>query len=158
MAYFGKKENVRVLISKSRDGEMIARTMALFGIETIRGSSSKGGATALAQMLRTLQSNTRLGITPDGPRGPAREVHSGVLHLSQKTGIPIIPISFDARYKKVFDSWDSFVLPFPWNDIVMTFGNPLFILKSDSLTIASQKLKSALDETTNRGTLLLKRK
>ncbi len=156
LAYLGKEENLRVLISKSRDGEMIARTVARFGIEAVRGSSSKGGASALAQMLKTLQSQTKLGITPDGPRGPDREVHPGVLHLSQKTGYPIIPVSFDARRKKVFKSWDSFILPYPLNDIVVTFGAPVFIAESDSLELAGKKLKQALDETTNLGTLFLK--
>jgi lysophospholipid acyltransferase (LPLAT)-like uncharacterized protein len=155
LPYLVRGENVRVLISKSQDGEMIARAITLFGIEAIRGSSSRGGANALEQMFKALQSNMPVGITPDGPRGPACEVQMGVLQLAQKMGVPIIPLSFDARYKKKMGSWDSFLFPFPCNDIVLTFGNPVFVSKSDSLTDAAQTLKKALDENTHCGTLIL---
>ncbi|MBN2144975.1 MAG: lysophospholipid acyltransferase family protein [Candidatus Aureabacteria bacterium] len=155
LTYLRKNIPVHVLVSQSKDGEYITRTMKYFGLKTVRGSSSKGGVSALIQLIRLLRSGHILGITPDGPRGPAREVQPGIIHLAQKTGYPIIPISYDARRKKVFKSWDEFIVPYPFNQIVYSVGEPILINKEENITASAVRIKNAINEVSNMGTLVL---
>ena len=129
--------------------------MQRFGIKPVRGSSTRGAVGALIQMIRLIRAGKILGITPDGPRGPAREVQPGIIHLAKKTGCPIIPLSNEALRKKVFASWDEFILPYPFNRIVCSVGEPLYLDKEEEDSCSAIKVKKALDENTNQGTLSL---
>src|SRR5262245_11741310 len=82
-----------ILVSRSRDGEMIARVMELSGLAACRGSSSRGAAAAAKAMLEASEAGYDIGITPDGPRGPSRTVKPGALYLASKLGLPIVPIA-----------------------------------------------------------------
>lgn len=105
-----------VMISESRDGEMIARVAEKFGIEAARGSTSGRGASALIRMHRALaRVGKHVGITPDGPRGPRYVVQPGVLHLAQNSGLPVIPISTVVDRKWEARSWDRFQIPKPFS-------------------------------------------
>ncbi len=90
---------ISVLISQSKDGELIARTMAHFEVDSARGSSSRGGSAAMRELIRLARLGTNLVFTPDGPRGPARIASDGVVYAAQMTGLPIIPIAFAAKKK-----------------------------------------------------------
>jgi lysophospholipid acyltransferase (LPLAT)-like uncharacterized protein len=90
---------ISVLISQSKDGELIARTMAHFEVDAARGSSSRGGSAAMRELIRLARLGTNLVFTPDGPRGPARIASDGVIYAAQMTGLPIIPIAFAAKKK-----------------------------------------------------------
>jgi lysophospholipid acyltransferase (LPLAT)-like uncharacterized protein len=92
-------EPISVMISQSKDGEMIARTMAHFGVDSARGSSSRGGSAAMRELLRLARKGTNLVFTPDGPRGPARIASDGVVVAAQLTGLPIVPIAFVCKKK-----------------------------------------------------------
>ena len=95
-----------VLVSKSNDGELIAKTMELSGIGAVRGSSSRGGAIAAREMVEILRSGRDVGITPDGPRGPAREVKEGAVRVAQLAGMPIIPIANALSHKiEIAKAW-----------------------------------------------------
>jgi lysophospholipid acyltransferase (LPLAT)-like uncharacterized protein len=90
---------ISVLISQSKDGELIARTMAYFEVDSSRGSSSRGGSAAMREMIRLARMGTNLVFTPDGPRGPARIASDGVVYAAQMTGLPIVPVAFAAKKK-----------------------------------------------------------
>ena len=108
-------DNVAILISRSVDGEMIAETIRLCGVASVRGSSSRGAAEALRELMAALRSGLDLGLTPDGPKGPARQVKVGVLYLAQKLAVPILPISSAQSNRLVLTkAWDHFHIPLPF--------------------------------------------
>lgn len=115
------------LASASRDGSLAAAAMQSLGVECIRGSSSRGGSKALRQMLRAVKAGNDLGITPDGPRGPRYKVQIGVITTARMTGVPIIPMAYQAREKKILDSWDAMIVPYPFNHLHYAYGEPLLV-------------------------------
>jgi hypothetical protein len=100
LAYRGASASI--LISRHRDGEIIARIMKYFGFASIRGSSTRGGGKAVRQLLKVAHQGQDLVITPDGPRGPAGRVQAGVMYLAKLTGFPIVPLTFACSKKKSF--------------------------------------------------------
>jgi lysophospholipid acyltransferase (LPLAT)-like uncharacterized protein len=119
--YFGQRHCVS-LISRSRDGQMISEIVEKFGLQTIRGSSSQKALAALRALIRAVtKEQLDAAITPDGPRGPRYHVHPGILHLSQMTGAPILPISIDYSGKWELPSWDRFQIPYPFTRAVLKF-------------------------------------
>jgi len=88
-----------ILISEHRDGELIHRIVRRFGFDTVRGSTTRGGARALRQMARLGRSGADLAVTPDGPRGPRCVAQAGGVELAKLTGLPIIPLTFSAQKK-----------------------------------------------------------
>lgn len=117
-----------ILVSRSKDGEFIARVVERQGHTTVRGSTTRGGRQALVQMIRRLKTETRPGvIIPDGPQGPRFQVQPGIIALAKKTGLPIIPVTYSARRAKIFDSWDRFMLPYPFTDCRVVYGTPVCV-------------------------------
>jgi lysophospholipid acyltransferase (LPLAT)-like uncharacterized protein len=111
LAYRGQQASI--LISQHRDGEIIARVMRYFGLQSIRGSSTRGGLRATRQLLRAGRNGGDLVVTPDGPKGPACTVQSGVIYLAKATGLPIIPLTFACSKKKSFQVGIAFRFPIP---------------------------------------------
>ena len=99
LAYFGRG-GMTILVSRHRDGELIARTVRRFGIESVRGSSTRGWMEGFKGLLRAARAGRDLAITPDGPKGPARKAQTGAVQLASRTGLPIIPMAFSASKKK----------------------------------------------------------
>lgn len=89
-----------VLISRHRDGELISRIIGRFGLRSVRGSTARGGAEALRQLIRLGRSGVDLAVTPDGPRGPREVAQMGVVQLARATGLPIVPLAFSCSKKK----------------------------------------------------------
>jgi lysophospholipid acyltransferase (LPLAT)-like uncharacterized protein len=123
------KKRAGVLISSSKDGELIAGPLDVLGYKPIRGSSTRGGGKAFMQMLRFLE-QAPVAITPDGPKGPLYKVKSGALQLAKLSQKPIIPIAVDVKGEWLFNSWDKFRIPKPFARINITFG-PLFPVEKD---------------------------
>ena len=88
-----------VMISQSKDGEYIARVFDWYGVQSVRGSSTRGGAMALRELIREARAGKNIAFTPDGPRGPRRVLKDGVIVAAQATGLPIVPIAFAAKKK-----------------------------------------------------------
>ena len=120
-----------VLISKHRDGQLISQVIARFGQKTIEGSSSKGGAEAVRQIVRLLKSGDNISITPDGPRGPNQQVAMGMLTIAKLSGKPIIPVTFYAKKHKCLKSWDRFMVAKPCGRIKFCIGAPIIINNAD---------------------------
>jgi hypothetical protein len=130
MPFLPHQGRVGMMISRHRDGEFIARAVKLFGIDSVRGSTTRGGAAALRGMVRFFESGAHLAITPDGPQGPRHIVQKGVIQLARLTAAPIIPVAYGASRKKVFNSWDHFLLPLPFCKVIYVFGEPIFIARN----------------------------
>lgn len=146
LTYLHRDRRIHPLISHSRDGELIARVCRSFGMEPVRGSSSRGGTEALLQMRTIMDKGEPVAFTPDGPRGPLRQVQSGVLIVAQMTGRPIVPIAYGAKRRWIFKGgWDEYVVPKPLNRIAMIYGEPIHVKPTDDLEKKAAELKVALD-------------
>jgi lysophospholipid acyltransferase (LPLAT)-like uncharacterized protein len=111
-----------VITSPSTDGEVLAATLRWFGLEAVRGSSSRSGVRALVAARRAIVSGRDMAITPDGPRGPRYVLSPGVVRLSQLTGAPVLP--FHIRFGRCIRlrSWDGFILPLPCSRVEVVAG------------------------------------
>ena len=143
-----------MLISQHRDGEFIARTVRLFGIDSVRGSTTRGSLSALRGMVRFYRAGGSLAITPDGPQGPKYVVQMGAIELARQTGAPLLPVTYGASRKKVFQkSWDNFIVPFPFSKVVYLWGEPLWVPRDidregleEKRRILQERLRSITEE------------
>ena len=140
-------------ISLHQDGELISRTVRYFGFRSIRGSTTRGGFSAMREMLKASEDGYNIAITPDGPRGPRYRVQNGTIELARRTGMTIIPLTFNASRKKIFRSWDRFLLPYPFSRGVFIWGKPIFVprhLDGDALEQKRLLLETRLREITDQ--------
>jgi lysophospholipid acyltransferase (LPLAT)-like uncharacterized protein len=124
------RHGLKILISRHRDGELISRTVRHFGLETVRGSSTRGGIAGIKGLARALQEGYDVAIAPDGPRGPRYKVQTGIIQLARISGRPIFPFSFSAFPRKMLSSWDRFLIPFPFSRGVFVWGEPLWVKRT----------------------------
>ena len=115
-------ENIAIVISEHRDGEIVARIAESLGYATVRGSSSKGGSRALIGLMRVFDAGRDGAITPDGPRGPARIFAPGAAVAAQRTGAYIVPIRAAASRAWRLRSWDRFLIPKPFARVDVRYG------------------------------------
>lgn len=143
--------NLAIMVSQSKDGEFIARLLEGLGHKTVRGSSSRGGVRALLQAKRLMEREKRIGcFTVDGPRGPRHNVKDGVIYLAQKAGAKILPMRAYVEKCKVFDSWDKFILPYPFSKYAVHVGTPMDVptekLDKESMKRERERLETRLNE------------
>ncbi len=115
------------LVSPHRDGQIIGKAAERFGLLAILGSTTRGGYMAIQQMLKATKEGYDLIIVPDGPKGPRYRVQNGVIELAKLTERPVVPISFSASRKKIFNTWDHFLLPYPFSKGVFVWGEPVYV-------------------------------
>lgn len=115
----------RVLTSRSRDGELVARWMSRFGLVPVRGSSSNRGGDALRRLARALREGQEVVVVPDGPTGPREVLKAGVITLARLSGAPIVPMAVGASREWRLRSWDEFRVPKPFGRCVVRFGEPI---------------------------------
>ena len=114
-----------LMISQSKDGDVIARIAEKTGWHTVRGSSSKDGGPALKGMIDHLSQYGFAGHILDGPRGPAGVVKAGVIRLARATGAMVVPIYASADRAWYLKSWDRFMLPKPFARVTLRYGDML---------------------------------
>jgi lysophospholipid acyltransferase (LPLAT)-like uncharacterized protein len=115
------------LVSQSKDGEVLAKILDKWDYKVIRGSSSRGGKESLIELISALNDGSKAVVTPDGPRGPMKEIKNGVLKLSFETGKPIIPVKITYKSKFILDkSWDKFEIPYPFSKCEAEFGKNFY--------------------------------
>lgn len=146
MPYSYLGNGITILVSTSKDGELIARTVKGFGIESVRGSTSKGWMSGLKGLLKAVRSGRDVAITPDGPRGPGMKAQMGVIQIARATGLPIVPMSFGASRKKTFGSWDSFILPYPFSKGVFVSGATIRV-NANAGPEEMERARALLEET-----------
>lgn len=152
--YFWKHRGIAVLISKSKDGEFIARVLETFGNIAIRGSSSRGGTRALVEMIRRMRSGVPMGFTLDGPRGPRYKVKSGALILAKKTGCPILPFVIESKNYWQVRSWDKMQIPKPFTRAIVLINPPIYVSAGSSdgeLEAKLTEVQDSMDELVERG-------
>lgn len=123
---------IRMLISQHPDGRFIAHTIRHFGLDTVSGSSSRGGTAAMRVILKSLQANTCVGFTPDGPRGPRMRASIGIVQAARLAGVPILPCTFATSRRRVLGSWDRFILALPFSRGVFIWDQPITVAREAS--------------------------
>jgi lysophospholipid acyltransferase (LPLAT)-like uncharacterized protein len=118
--YCTRRKGLLVLTSASRDGAYLSEFVRCFGLGSVRGSSSRRGAAALLDLIRTLEEGFDLCLTPDGPRGPRYSLGPGVILLSERCKIPLVPLSIEYSAYWRFKSWDGFAVPKPFSRVTVT--------------------------------------
>ncbi len=122
-AFYFRATRATILISRSFDGELITRTLGLFGYRAVRGSSSRGGGEGLIGLRRSLDANTPAIFTADGPRGPIYKSKMGPVKLAQRSGAPIGCFHLEPEHCWRTHSWDRFLIPKPFTRIVVSWGH-----------------------------------
>lgn len=137
-----------MLISAHGDGVMIARTVAYFGIDTIAGSTSRGGLDAVKAMVRKLRAGETIGVTPDGPHGPRMQATDGAIRVARLARVPILPSTVAVKKRKVMNTWDRFLVALPFSRGVMIWGDPIEVpADADDTVIAAlrRQLETAMN-------------
>lgn len=144
MPYAYRGRRISVLVSRHRDGELIARTVARLGIDSSRGSTTRGGVAGMRELLRKARRGYDLAFTPDGPRGPAARVQPGVIAAAKATGFPIHPVALAASRCRRLATWDRFVLPLPLAAVHFVYGEPLSVPRRAPVEPAAAELEARL--------------
>lgn len=147
-AFRPPQRSMHVLISGHRDGMLISRLIAHFGIATVEGSSSKGGGPALRTLMRLMRDGGNVAITPDGPRGPAGTVAPGIVYLAKRSGLPVVPVAYSASRARRLKSWDRFMVPFPFSRVALVVGPPLMLAQDEEDTAGCERVAEALRHAT----------
>jgi lysophospholipid acyltransferase (LPLAT)-like uncharacterized protein len=147
---------IRVLASRSRDGELMTRFVRRFGLETVRGSSSRGGAPAVRALAAALRAGDDVVLAPDGPRGPRQRVQPGLAALAAITGAPVVPLAFAARPARRLHTWDAFLIPAPFARCALVFGDVVCVRRDEDRGAATERLERALDGATTKADLAVR--
>ncbi|MEE9544701.1 MAG: lysophospholipid acyltransferase family protein [Rhodospirillales bacterium] len=142
---------MHLLISRHRDGRLIARIVGTFGIGTVAGSTTHGGRTALRALVKALKAGDCVGITPDGPRGPRMRASSGIVSIACLSGAPIIPVTYSTSRKRILSTWDRFLVVWPFARGVLVWGDPIHVPRDadeTALESARRQVEDALNAIT----------
>ena len=151
-AAFYRKPYFRMLIGRHADGELITQVVEHLRVKTVRGSTTRGGIQAVREMLR-VSAGADIGITPDGPRGPRRQVHRGVVYLASRARVPIVPAGMAFKNPWRARSWDRFVLPKPFSPGAIYCEPAIHVpanLSAEQLEAYRQRTEDALLRATQR--------
>ncbi|MDP1571442.1 MAG: lysophospholipid acyltransferase family protein [Vicinamibacterales bacterium] len=150
--YFLRDRGIVAITSENYDGEWIARLMRRFGYRASRGSTSRGGARALRQLLGDVK-GAPAAFTVDGPRGPSRVAQPGAVWLSKATGNPVLPFHIEAARGWELGSWDRTLVPRPFTRVAIVFGPPFVVPRdadAEGLEQARLQLERALVDCERR--------
>jgi len=132
------------IVSASKDGAFLAAVLERFGVQPVRGSSSRRGPQALLELTTWAEKGYDLAITPDGPRGPRYVVQEGAMSLAQITGLPIVPVSYSLKHKILLKSWDRFQIPVPFA-LCEVNGGRVFRIPREATDAERETLRQQLE-------------
>jgi lysophospholipid acyltransferase (LPLAT)-like uncharacterized protein len=132
------------LVSASKDGALLAAVLRTFGVEQVRGSSSRRGPQALLELASRAELGYDLAVTPDGPKGPRYFVQMGVIALAQVTGLPIIPVTCNTQRKICLRSWDGFQIPLPFSRCELILNEPILVPR-EACEVRREELRAELE-------------
>jgi lysophospholipid acyltransferase (LPLAT)-like uncharacterized protein len=139
------------MVSQHRDGELVSRMVNRMGYETVRGSSTRGGAEAALDMLERIRKGQPGAMICDGPRGPIYKMKPGTPFLAIQAQAPIVPVSAAASSRWIFSSWDRFQVPKPFARVHIIYGDPISPPRSlDHLKEFTRSLEAALNDVMER--------
>jgi len=139
-----------VMISQSRDGELAARLANRLGLVTVRGSSSRGGTTAMLAITEALKENPVVIHIVDGPTGPKGVVKPGLISMAQMSGAVILPIIISAEKAWILGSWDRFMIPKPFSEVTIEWGQP-FAVPRDLDPARHEELRREIEKSLAEG-------
>ena len=151
MAVYGHPQKYRynVLVSRSRDGQMVGDVIEKMGFKTIRGSKGKKGAVeASMQMISALKSGEDCAMMVDGPKGPPLKAKDGVLKIAKMAGVPVIPTTWystNITWVK-FPSWDKLRMPVYHTNLINLYGKPIYVNEDDDIEEKRKELQASLEE------------
>ncbi|TRZ74660.1 MAG: DUF374 domain-containing protein [Deltaproteobacteria bacterium] len=141
------------MISQSRDGDIIAGVASLLNFRPIRGSSSRGGKGALADMIADLAENQVAVHALDGPRGPRGVVKPGLIVMAQSTGVPIVPVYISVDRAWVLNSWDRTLIPKPFSKVTVRWDKPISVpehLNEEAFESTRKRIEQHMKENQTR--------
>lgn len=141
-----------IMVSSSKDGEIISRAANAVGVETVRGSKTRGGAKASFELIKRIQNeNINGALTIDGPKGPNRIVKKGIIEIARMAKVPIVPAVYWSPQKRFlkFNSWDEFRFPLIGTNLVMLFGDPIYISENPNEE-EIEKIRKKIEDDLNR--------
>lgn len=147
-----------MLISGHRDGRLISKTVRHFGINSVVGSATKGGAQATRRLIKLMREGGVVGITPDGPRGPRMRVGEGTIALARLSGAPVVPATYSASRRRIVGSWDRFVLALPFSRGVFLWGQPIEVPRDADAAMLEEKrleVEQAMNELADRADAMM---
>lgn len=127
LSFSHRRWAIQVLASRHQDGEMLGQIISRLGFGHVRGSSSRGGARAIREMVTKLGQGYDVGFTIDGPRGPRYRVKPGPLEIAKLSGAAIVPITTGSRHHRALSSWDRFEIPYPFSAVMIRYGKPVTV-------------------------------
>lgn len=139
-----------VMISQSKDGELAARIAQRLGLVPVRGSSSKGGTSALMAVTEALKKNPVVVHIVDGPKGPKGVVKPGLISMAQISGGVILPIIVSAKKAWILGTWDCFIIPKPFTEVTIEWGQP-FVVPRDLDPERSEELRQEIEKSLLEG-------
>ena len=137
-----RQQGIAIVVSEANDGRYLAEYARRIGYRCLTGSSTRGGVRALVGAMKALEHGIPVAFTPDGPRGPRREVKPGILAAAARTGRPILPIHADADRAWRLRSWDRFMIPKPFARVRIGYGAPFPADRDTGI----DRIRSALDQ------------
>ena len=152
--YYWRRRGIVVMTSMNLDGEAIAQCIERFGYGAARGSSSRGGLRALAQLVRDIQRGKDAAFTIDGPRGPRYVAKQGPVLLALKTGAAILCFHISLRWKIQLKSWDEFQIPLPFTTAIVLIAPPIWVppdSNEEQLRALHDRMQTVLDDLRIRG-------
>ncbi len=142
-----RRQSIAIVVSEARDGQYLADFAVSLGYRTVRGSSTRGAARALLGAVRELQAGHAVAFTPDGPRGPRRELKPGVVAAAQRGGAVVVPLHAEAAGAWRLDSWDRFMIPKPGALVRIRYGRPFEVAPGEAgLTAGLSQAEERLRE------------
>ena len=154
------KNRIDILISKHKDGDIIADLVKYHGFNSIRGSTNnpskvkeKNTISSIRKIIKTLKANVSIGITPDGPRGPRHKVSEGTINIARISNKKILPMALAYKEQWVLNTWDKFIIPKPFNKICIVWGDPIDIeINKIDVPIQQEALEKSLINITEIAT------
>ena len=151
MPYAYPGGRIVVLSSDHRDAEALVRVLRKFGIEQARGSTSRRSLTGMRQILRKVEEGCDVGMTPDGPKGPRRQVQPGVVAVARFTGLPIVPVGFSAFPARRLKTWDRTLVPKFFSRGLFLYGEPI-VVPREAGEDEQERLRGVLEDALDRVT------
>ena len=151
--FFFRRRGIMPLISPSKDGEIAASIMSGWGYKILRGSGSHPIIKIWNEMKKELKRGGELLIVPDGPRGPNRKIKAGGIKLAHETGAYLVLFSFSTSKKKYLNSWDNFLMFYPFSKGIAIYGKPIRLdsnMEIDELEKERQRIEHLLVELDNK--------
>lgn len=146
LIFVHRNENVVIMSSLSRDGELQSKILSKFGFDIVRGSTKKGFVSSTKSILEKLSLGQNVAFAVDGPKGPVYKVKPGAVFLAQKTQFAIIPTRVRIKNKIQLNNWDKYIIPLPFTKAEILYGEPFFVKETESIKDVCYKLEQKMQD------------